>query len=389
METFQDFIEKVRDANPIEEVIQESGYPLRGRKLMRGARSDCDSLNVRTDWGRAWWYSHNWQGDVFAWVQREKGCDFMGALEILARRAGLELPKFQNVNEGEVRRQRAAADIFTAAAAVFQRWLVGDKEKNGEGDKDALAYAHSRGWTDETIAAAMVGFSGRKAAWQAKDMVGEFALWGIDPGSPQAVAVTGFQGDVAAWAKKHELGDDPDFDMAWVEKGRIHGLMDTPGIVYVHQRPTGKVIYLSRRQLPGFDAIKDGRKTRAWKSFNPQRALAGPKQFYYNHVYRPDAPCILVEGQGDAITWGQWGQASVALCGLLGDFERKAGEERDRILREVNRLKKHPALYLSLDEDQAGQEAIRLAGKLFGPTVQVVRESKLRRKRDIEESMDA
>ena len=84
MDNFGDFIERVRDANPIEDVIQEDGFSLRGGRIMKGTGKDHDSLNVRVDWQRAWWYSKNWQGDVFAWVQLQKGCEFWEAVEYLA-----------------------------------------------------------------------------------------------------------------------------------------------------------------------------------------------------------------------------------------------------------------------------------------------------------------
>jgi len=150
-------------------------------------------------------------------------------------------------------------------------------------------------------------------------------------------------------------------------------LMDTPGIIYAHQKPVGKVVYLSRRQLPGHDEIQG----RAWKSFNPQKALVGPKQFYFNHLYRQCEPLVMVEGQGDAITWAQWRQACVAFCGLVGKLENRPQEEQERIMRVIRRLRdKHSVLYYCPDNDEAGEAAIPLVGKLFGPTIQIVRYSR-------------
>ena len=123
-EHFDDFVEKVRDANPIEEVLEESGIKLRGHGRLRTAAAH-DSMKARTDMQRIFWYSHNWNGDVFAWVMQDKGIEFFEALEILARRAHLDMPKLQPVNESEVKKSRAAADVFSVAAHVFQRWLVG------------------------------------------------------------------------------------------------------------------------------------------------------------------------------------------------------------------------------------------------------------------------
>jgi len=385
MPSFVDFLEQVRDANPIEDVIEESGVKLHGHGRLRTG-SQHDSLKVRTDMQRAFWYSQNWHGDVFAWVMRDKGVEFMDAALLLSRRAHIEMPKFSQVNESEVRRTRATADVFSVAATVFQRWLIGDEEKGVRADEEALAYCHGRGWSDETIKLSLTGFSGRKSEAQIKDMTGDFNLFGINPRSAAAAAVMGFQGDVEAWAKEQELREHEDFDESWIEKGRIHGLMDTPGLIYAHQHRNG-VNYLSRRQLPGHDKIKDREsgKMREWKSFNPYKLMAGPKQVYFNHAHRIDAALVMVEGQGDAITWGQWGKGAMAWCGLLGDPDQLAEDDRERTLRLAGYLKKHPALYLALDEDEAGQKDIRLAAKLLGPRLQIVHMTRAVTREDVAE----
>ena len=377
MENFDDFVEKVRDANPIEEVLAESGIHLRGHGRLRTSTKH-DSMKVRTDMQRVWWYSQNWNGDVFEWVMKEKGVEFSEALAILARRAHIEMPRFQPVNESEVKRLRATASAFSVAANVFHRWLVGDEKLNIKLDAEALAYARGRGWSDDTINASLVGFSGRKSADQVKDMKGEFSLYGIDHLSPAAVAVLGFQGNIDQWAKAQGVRDHQDFDESWIGKGRIHGLMDTPGLIYAHQHQGG-VKYLSRRQLPGFDKIKgtgdrgQGGKEREWKSYNPHKLLAGAKQPYFNQAHRMDRPLVCVEGQGDAITYGQWGYGAMAFCGLLGDPSQMAPEDAERMRKLAAYIHKHPAVYWQFDDDDAGQKAIRLASKLVGPKVQIVR----------------
>lgn len=389
-ENFEDFVEKVRDANPIEDVLAESGIVLRGHGQLRTAAKH-DSLKVRTDMQRMFWYSQNWNGDVFAWVMREKGVDFSQALDILARRAHIEMPRFAgSVNESEVKKNRATADVFSVAANVFHRWLVGDEKAEGgmQKDEEAFAYARGRGWSDETLKVALIGFSGRRSAEQYKDMRGDFALYGIDPLCPAAVAILGFEGDVDFWAGNYGLKDQPDFDAEWIVKGRIHGLMDTPGLIYAHQFQGG-VKYLSRRQLPGFDQIKSEGKTRTWKSFNPHKALVGAKQPYWNHAHRVDRPLICVEGQGDAVSYGQLGFGSLAFCGLLGDPSQMAPEDGERMRKLAAQINKHPAVYLHLDEDEAGQKAIRLAAKLLGPKTQIVRPSRLYTREDAEEDQKA
>jgi len=377
MNSFADFIEQVRDANPIEDVLAADGISLRGHGRLRTAQKH-DSMKVRTDYGRVFWYSQNWNGDVFGWVMREKGCDFNGALELLARRANIEMPKFAARDEGVILRARATADVFSVAANVFHRWLVGDKERGVEADADALAYARGRAWTDETINAELIGFSGRKSAAQVADMKGEFSMCGIDIFSPAAVAVLGFQGDVDKWGREKGVRDHEDFDEDWILKGRIHGLMDTPGIIYAHQHKGG-VNYLSRRHLPGFDKIHDREtgKDRDWKSFNPYKLLAGMKQPYFNHCHRMDKPLIGVEGQGDAVTYSQWGYGAIAFCGLMGNISEASTEDAERMRALAAMINKHPAFYLFMDDDEAGQKTVRLAAKLLGPKMLVGRMTRL------------
>jgi hypothetical protein len=201
------------------------------------------------------------------------------------------------------------------------------------------------------------------------------------------VAVLGFEGDVDAWAREQGVRDDDDFDDGWIEKKRIHGLMDVPGLIYAHQHKGG-VKYLSRRNLPGFDKIKSEGKVRDWKSFNPYKLLAGHKQVYFNHMHRVDRPLVMVEGQGDAKTWGQWGHGAMAWCGLLGDVSQMAVEDAERLRKQAAYIKKHPALYLALDDDEAGQASLPMAAKLLGPKIQIVRMSKPKSQDDADENIE-
>lgn len=385
MENFEDFVERVRDANAIEEVIPAMGFPLRVRgSRADGDREDCNTLHVLIRMQHAWWYGDNWHGDVFAFVQKVRGCDFMGALEYLAERAGIRMPEFKKEDVSDVQKRSATAGAFVVASGVFHRWLMGasrdDKNLNMDtpADEAALAYVRGRGWTDETTRAAMTGFSGRKADWQVKDMRGEFSKFGVDPFSPAAVAVTGFEGDVMQWANKNKLLDHPDFDREWIEKGRISGLMSMPGIIYTHQR-FGKVNYLSRRQLPGFDVFKDRKtgKECPWKSYNPHKCLVGSKQVYYNHAFDAGKLCIICEGQGDAKTWAQLGYGGLALLGMFADFERKSPEEQEPIMRWVKKMWRHDGLFYAPDDDEAGEKNVKVIGKVFGPKIQIVKMTRL------------
>jgi hypothetical protein len=298
-------------------------------------------------------------GSVIDWVMKQNpGWDVKEVIKELAKRAGIQLQA--RYDEPELKQRlaaRAQEDVFKVAAGVFQKWLFEDEK--------ALAYAHDRGLSDETIKVSGLGFSGRSTAAQVKEMQATFAMYGLDPESPQAVVVLGFKGNVAAWAQKHGL------DPKGFKEKNIHGMMDKPGLVYAH-KVEGRIRYMSRRQLPGHDRIRqdDGQEVE-WKSFNPYSALAGDKIPFFNHMHRRvDERIVIVEGQMDAITLGQWGIPAMAMCGSAwGKLEGTI-----KMLQE-----KYEAIYFATDADTPGEMII--TGKEgnfplsthFGPMLWVAR----------------
>lgn len=319
------------------------------------------------------WYcfgSCNEGGSVIDWVlKKHPGYDVKEAIKELARRANLSLGEVDGPELKQRLAIRAREDALQIAARLFTQWLLGKKDEKGTiiygPDEEALAYARSRGWSDETISTSRLGFSGRSTAAQVKEMKGEFDLHGIKHDSPDAVMILGFKGDVAAWAQKHGL--DP---AAFKEKS-IHGLMDKPGLVYAH-KVDGRIAYLSRRQLPGHDVIRhDNGDETEWKSFNPYAALAGDKVPFFNTMHLRDrGRIVIVEGQGDAVTLAQWGIPAMALNGSAW----KSLDETITMLRL-----KYDTIYFATDSDTPGETIV--TGKkndfplttAFGPMLWVAR----------------
>ena len=77
----------------------------------------------------------------------------------------------------------------------------------------------------------------------------------------------------------------------------------------------------------------------------------------------------------------------MAWCGLLADPHTMSDEDRERALRLVGYLRKHPALYLNLDEDEAGQKGVKAASKLLGAKIQIVRIPRLLPRESVEETL--
>ena len=174
---------------------------------------------------------------------------------------------------------------------------------------------------------------------------------------PAAVALIGRRGDVAAWIKAQSIEDASD---NWQSNNSIVGLATFPRLIYPHIW-RGRVSYFSGRNLKvvgdrmvGENAPDEGRP----KAYNLPRALIGERQRYFNaEFYRGADICFVVEGQADAISLQQWGFAAVALVGVAADSA----------LAETLSKAKIRTVYVALDDDKAGQDALLRVAGVFGP----------------------
>lgn len=352
-----DAVEEIKARLLIEDLIEEMGFPLQHKHGRYIKGREHDSLVVDTHNQAYYWNSQSESGDIFNWVQnRNKDWDFKQALEFLARKANVRLEERGGKDLPARLAVRAREDAFQVAQRVFAKWLKGDPE--------ALAYVRGRGWNDETIEKSGIGFSGRATATDLKEMAAEFALYGVDPLSPAAVAVTGFKGDIMGWCKAH--GIDPKECGDWVEWKFIPGMMGRKRLVYAHIYQ-GRVRTLSGRNILGDEINKEGHEV---KSYNIPVVLGGSRQAYFNRVYGARAEeLVLVEGQGDAVTLGQWGMDAMATAGT-------AWSDYLELFRELR--KRHETIYLATDADEAGRKVVRgrdgeyPLAEVLGPMLRVV-----------------
>lgn len=342
-----DIVEQVKERTKLEDLVREDGFDLPRRQTRYLKAPHSNGLVVDTRTQTYHWNGRGEYGDVIQWVQGQKGYDFKGAVEWLARRAGLPDPTW-----GQDQSTRLAArrkeDCLSVASRVFQGWFWKSEE--------AKAYALGRGWTlaresDEgetptagTAQQALLGFSGEGTKAERDEMRRELQLSGVDLTSPEAIAILGMQGDVASWAKSHGL-ELPD---SWVLDKYVPGMIGRKRIVYTHVR-AGRVVYLSGR------SIED-----KWH-YNLPEPLVGGRQVLYNTAYTVSADqVVLVEGQADALSLGQWGIAAVALCGV------KLDDDLVEMLGE-----RHKTLYIGLDVDVTGVNQAWTAADQIGPMVRL------------------
>lgn len=246
-------------------------------------------------------------GDVIDFITRESGQTIKEALPDLARMAGVELKPLSVEETRAIARTREKETVFAAACEFFhaQMGTWDESEKRFTGEPSAgLIYARDRGWTDEIIRAAGLGFFGE--AWGA--LCEALSKRRVDLQCPAAVALVGYRGDVTQWGKAQSV----EIEARFVEHGKIPA-MPPMMLIYPHVL-RGRVIYLAGRLLPG-----QGDRPKSW---NPRRELVGDRLPFFNHLWgmrkvseQDITRTVVVEGQGCAVTLAQWGIPAVALAG--------------------------------------------------------------------------
>jgi hypothetical protein len=324
MDDFKQRVDDIKAATRIEQIIHED-EPLKDAEHGRYRTGKAhDSLVVSVQKQYYKWNSKNETGDVFEWLRLHRGMEFKEAVVYLAKRAGIEPPRFSEGDVQAAEARRAREQMFGVAAKFFAQAL--------RDEAVARDYTRGRGWTDETVQAAGLGYWGgnvfalRKALEEA----------GVDVTCPAAVALVGFNGQNGQNGQTH--GPIPTSVREWAEKWGVKAnatwleddaIRAMPGhvLVYPHVRQ-GRVTYLSTR---GIDQKRH---------YNLPVELAGEKQVYFNAEWSPAAEkIVVVEGQADAVTLAQWNIAAVALCGCSID---------EVLLAQVS---KHKAVFTGLDNE--------------------------------------
>ncbi len=112
------------------------------------------SFTVNTE--RNFWYCFGCQegGDIFTFVQKMEGLDFREALEKLAERANVELPRYTPQNKEEKNRKQTVLDILQLTTRIYQQQLIKNKKS-----PEILKYLKKRGFTKEVIRDFKIGYA--------------------------------------------------------------------------------------------------------------------------------------------------------------------------------------------------------------------------------------
>ncbi|MFA6095451.1 MAG: CHC2 zinc finger domain-containing protein, partial [Candidatus Paceibacterota bacterium] len=105
------------------------------------------SFYVSTERGTYYCFGCQAKGDIFSFVQAFEGLDFMGALRVLADRAGIKLSPG---NWSKDSKKELYFKILEDATRFFEEGLAGDEA--------AKAYLAKRGLSDKTVDAFRIGY---------------------------------------------------------------------------------------------------------------------------------------------------------------------------------------------------------------------------------------
>ena len=112
------------------------------------------SFMVNTE--KNFWYCFGCQkgGDIFSFVMEMEGLEFREALERLAEKAGIEVPRFQKINKEEKGKKQRLHEILEWATKFYQHQL----HQSSSAEK-ILKYLKERGINDKQISNFRIGYA--------------------------------------------------------------------------------------------------------------------------------------------------------------------------------------------------------------------------------------
>lgn len=274
------------------------------------------SFMVNTE--RNFWYCFGCQkgGDIFTFVQEMEGIDFREALERLAEKAGVEVPRYQNVSPEVKNRKTKLFEIMELACSFFEGKLKTDGTA-------IVSYLASRGFRQKELETFRIGFAPDN--W---DGLINFLLrkgYRVEDIAATGMLVTKISGS----ANPRDYYDR--------FRGRImFPVMDVGG----------RVIGFSGRIVPGGN--EDGAKyinTPQTEIYDKSRAIYG--FFQAKTAIKKENSVIIVEGNADVVSSFSVGVENVvAVSGTAMTIQQV------ELLKKItNRFK------ICFDMDEAGQRA--------------------------------
>lgn len=271
------------------------------------------SFTVSPDYGSYKCWACNEAGDAFSFVMKTEKLDFRGALELLARRAGLEMPTSGRAQTGPKRDEQIAAMEWANEQFVNALW-------DGVAGEAARDYFRGRQFSDETLEQWGLGFHPEQWTYLLDRARNNFSIEVLE---------------AARLVKKSERSGD------WLDQfvGRV---------MFPIRNDRGQIVAFGGRVLPSGDGDDRGPKylnSSESPYFSKQKILYGLD--VAKHHLESAGRAIVVEGYTDCITLHQNGITNAV--GVLGTA---LTEHHARLLKRFT-----GQVVLVFDGDAAGQKA--------------------------------
>ncbi len=146
-------VEKIKERLSIVDVISsymqvdQSGKNFKAKCPFHNEKTP--SFFISAERGTYYCFGCGEKGDIFSFVEKFEGTDFMGSLKLLAERAGVTLED-RNRNDPNKDKKETYYEILEEATKFF--------ESNFEKEPKARAYLIGRGLTDATIKSFRIGY---------------------------------------------------------------------------------------------------------------------------------------------------------------------------------------------------------------------------------------
>jgi DNA primase len=330
----QDPVAEIKSKLDVMDVVAPYVHLKKAGKYMKACcpfhKEKTPSFFVSPERQLAYCFSCQKGGDVFQFIQDIEGVDFRGALEILAEKANVELPKHSGGPKvsKDVKARLKAVNTETCKFLVHQLWETEDGKK-------VLQYLRARSIEDETTKTFQVGFAPGDASGKfgGKDILYRHLL-----------------------EKKHAKGDILESSVCVARDSASERVNDRfwLRLMFPLDSVQGDIIAFNGRAL---------RKDMNPKYTNsPEYVLYNKGRMLYNlsrakkHVKEEDL-AVCVEGQFDVMASWQVGVRNVvATSGTALTAEQ---------FKLLKRYTKRVAL--AFDCDSAGQDALQRAVNVAQP----------------------
>lgn len=159
----REVVERIRESVVLSQLIGEyvrltrDGGGTRHKGLCPFHSERTPSFNVNDDRGFYYCFGCQASGDAFTFLTQHTGVSFIEALELLAHRTGIELPRTEQADPEQSAQDREGREAYYGLMIAANRFFMDSLQR--EGAQEARDYLASRGIDEETASVFQLGYA--------------------------------------------------------------------------------------------------------------------------------------------------------------------------------------------------------------------------------------